>query len=282
MRRTRGPQLEVGGVACQVLARPACMMEASPEEVSPMLNAEHVSHEARAALSHFDTLFHALTSLDVPEVHDSRTRIVYTLSLASIDFGRSCARLMTDGFPFFVIPAAALHRAQMEHALRAAFFSGPATEAEIVRFKQNKDILRRAPAGRTGRHQDKQKKMSARDMAAIVEPLLVSLEILKTGHPVLGVVSATYGPLSVLLHGGIGLVNSYTHSDGELGPDIAPDAACEIIGHCAAFGIFALVAAIQVAKNSADEISKILEGPMASIDGFNARLTARSAATKAP
>lgn len=227
---------------------------------------QFMAAEADAAREHIEVLPHAMAQfrLDRPT---PRVRIAVQLARASVDFGRGSAVLMANGFMDLGAPAVSLHRMQMEQVMRAAFFSGPATDEEVQHFIKH-DRLKCRP------REDGQKyPMTMNELTAIVEPYLDQDDVVD--GKLVRVVKGSYGTLSALVHGGHALLNAYGGGGDEVGFTITRKEACQILDHVVAFANFALAIVGKLASDEAGRVSEILGPPFESFSAWTVRMTDR-------
>jgi hypothetical protein len=226
--------------------------------------------EADAAREHIEVLPHAMAQFTL-KVPTPRVRIAVQLARASIDFGRGTAVLMANGFKDLGAPAISLHRMQMEHVVRGAFFCGPATDEEIEYFLKHDKIKHRP------REDGRKHSMTMNELTAIVEPFLDSDADEVVDGKLARVVKGSYRTLSALVHGGHVLLAAYGGGGDEVGFDISRKDACQILDHVVAFANFALAIVARVAADSPELISEILGPPFESFAGWTERMKKREA-----
>lgn len=172
-------------------------LNSAPSVVRPR-NLRAVAHDAltliedlRATLPHFDM------------ANTERNRVALALLLASLDQARTlCFLLATDpnnGWYSSLI----LHRSQIDHFLRGAFFAQPATDSELAYFLEKNRLPSRRPAG------ERPRSLHTNELAAIIIDIYGW-----DGERLVTTIRNHWGPLSGIVHGGRELLGAYLSEEG--------------------------------------------------------------------
>jgi hypothetical protein len=147
---------------------------------------------------------HVRTTLPHFEMPDSeRNQVALALLLASLDQARTLCYLLTMDARNGWYSALILHRSQIDHFLRGAFFAQPASDQELAYFLGKNKLPSRSPPGTSKRA------LSTNELAAIV---IAGYDW--DGEKLLNTIRNHWGPLSGIVHGGRELLAAYLSEDG--------------------------------------------------------------------
>lgn len=172
-----------------------------------------------------------------------RTNVAIALLFASLEQARSACFLVAHDAQQSVFGALILLRSQVDQLMRAAFFSGPATNDELAFYLANDKLPRRN--------------------GDFLGP--ISLSRINEAHfnwqpvgRVPNTIENHWGTLSGMTHGGRALLNYYIGEDG-IGPYPPTDEFIEVLTNAVAMAHLAVSVALSMATNwESDELQSPL------------------------
>lgn len=196
-------------------------------------DALKVLHQTRNTLS------------DMGHIGSERTATVLPLVLASMDTAEAIYALLINQPEESWVAALILQRAQMEYALRAAFFAKAASDKEIARFRRKGKMPNR---GRNQIYVADIAKEAAQHLGWDEEKLLRT-------------VKSDYKGLSGLVHGGIEVLAIYTQHDAWGDITIQWDELIQAVDNILVFGLLALGVAMSLSPLDPEAMHRLVKPP---------------------
>jgi hypothetical protein len=223
-----------------------------------------VAQEARAAREAIVALVTVITQFEMAPPND-RNVTATKLARASMDYGIALCLLGEEAHEDLGAPLISLHRMQMEHVVRGAFFCGPASDKDLTYFLKH-DELPKINDGKRVR------KMTMVELAARVDPLFDP----ESDGKLIRVVKSHYGLISGVVHGGRTLLGLYGGGNRPVGFDVDDGALVQIIDHSVAFANLAAIVVAKCAVDSPERFSELMMPTYEAAKAYVAKRQARS------
>ena len=160
--------------------------------------AVDIALESATARDVIANLVRAMAQFEMP-APSARNVASTKLARASMDYGIALCVLGESAPGDLGAPLISLHRMQMEHVIRSAFFGGPATDEELERFVVDDEM----PTVLTAN--GKKRRMTIAELTERVEPFFDA----EGDGKITRVVRSNYGLISGVVHGGRALLALY-------------------------------------------------------------------------
>lgn len=198
-RRIRAKIIRMPGPHSDPLVSAIKQALAQPQRVAAPRALNEV---ARDGLGMIEDLRATMPRFDIP--NSQRNEVALALLLASLDQARTlCYLLATDPINGWY-SSLILHRSQIDHFLRGAFFARPATDPELDFFLRKNKLPSRSPP-----EADKKLTLTTNEVAAIIVEAYGW-----EGERLINTIRNHWGPLSGIVHGGRELLNAYLSEEG--------------------------------------------------------------------
>ncbi|UPG84622.1 hypothetical protein L2Y94_14970 [Luteibacter aegosomatis] len=223
-----------------------------------------IAREAGAARGAIVALVHSMAQFAMP-APNVRNVASTKLARASMDYGIALCVLGESAPDDLGAPLISLHRMQMEHVIRSAFFGGPATEEELKRFVVNDEM----PTVLTAN--GRKRRLSITELTERVEPFFDT----EGDGKVTRVVRSHYGLISGVVHGGRDLLALYGEPGQPIGFSVDKKSLVQIIDHAVSFAHLATIVVAKSAVDSPERFSELMLPHFQAIKAYVARQQAR-------
>jgi hypothetical protein len=176
------------------------------------------------------------------DIGSERTAAVLPLALASMDTAEAILALLINQPEKSWVAALIMQRAQMEYALRAAFFAKAANEKEVARFLRKGKMPNR---GKSGIYVADVAREAAQHLGWDEEKLLRT-------------VKSQYKDLSGLVHGGKEVLAIYTQHDAWGDITVEWDELIDAIDNILVFAQLALGVAMSLSPLDAEAMDRLV------------------------
>ncbi|MBF6022795.1 DUF6988 family protein [Lysobacter niastensis] len=213
--------------------------------------------EAKAAEAHklICQIAAVLAALKIDNT--KRMFIALSLLVGSLEHARLLTSILSEEAGLSWLPAMTLHRSQIDHLVRGAYFAEPATDAEVAAFYAD-GTMPQLPKPKGGT-----RNMHLNEMAEAVQAHYTWDKRFATA------IRNRWSPLSGITHGGIEVVNVYL-KNGQVGnTDTDFAGLLPTIGDITALAYIVIAVCMRLSPLSQEEISGIVQPLFDAFKDFN-------------